>query len=35
MEGDETCPMCSESIKAARIKKIDDPSLYLQPQGEE
>nr|XP_054756020.1 WD repeat-containing protein 19-like isoform X1 [Lytechinus pictus] len=35
LESEDICPMCSSSIKAAQVKKIADPSMYLQPQGEE
>ncbi|XP_072170705.1 WD repeat-containing protein 19-like [Diadema setosum] len=35
LENEDTCPMCSENVKAGRVKKVEDPSIYLQPQGEE
>ncbi|XP_038055636.1 WD repeat-containing protein 19-like isoform X2 [Patiria miniata] len=31
LETEDSCPMCSERLKPAVVRKIDDPSLYLHP----
>ncbi|XP_071786835.1 WD repeat-containing protein 19-like isoform X1 [Asterias amurensis] len=31
LESEDSCPMCSERIKSASLRKINDPSMYLHP----
>ncbi|XP_033108550.1 WD repeat-containing protein 19-like isoform X2 [Anneissia japonica] len=35
LETDDTCPMCSETVKQGKVYKIDDPSPYLHDRGDE